>query len=315
MDTKAHERVWQTLAGETTDRPPLCLWHHFRPEGSPQTLAAATVDFFSGFELDIHKVMPDLPYPDPPPAATGPALWDALPVLGAGPGEPLHPMAEAVAAVRRARPQAVVLATVFSPLALALRFAGGGAGFRQHARTDAATLRRGLATLTANTAGLCRACLRAGADGIYFATAGLGDDLVDEADYQAFGGPTDREVLAAAAAGRCTVVHLHAGRSLNWRWAIDYPAAVFSWSDRTTGIPLREVAAALPGRTVMGGIDETGTGAIVRGDRPALEAEMRDAVRQTGGRRLILAGGCSLPDDVAPEHIRLARQLVDRIGT
>ena len=294
------------------DRPPLCLWHHFRPDGSPQSLATATVDFFSAFDLDIYKVMPDLPYPDPPPAATGVALWEALPVLGAAPGEPLHPMAEAVAAVRRARPQSVVLATVFSPLALALRFAGGGTGFKRQASSDAAAVRRGLATLAGNTAGLCRACLQAGADGIYFATAGLGDDLVDEADYRAFGRPTDQEVLAAAATGRCTVVHLHAARGLNWRWAIDYPATVFSWSDRTTGIPLREVAAALPGRTVMGGIDETG--AIVRGDRAALDAELRDAVRQTGGRHLILAGGCSLPDDVAPDHIRLARQLVNGLG-
>ncbi len=312
MGMPADERVWRTLAGEAVDRPPLCLWHHFQPGGSPRALADATVDFFGGFTLDLYKVMPDLPYPDPPAGVGGLELWEALPELGAAAGEPLHPMAEAVAAVRLARPESVVLATVFSPLALALRFARGGPAFARQAAADASAVRRGLATLTRNTAALCRACLQAGADGIYFATAGLGDDLLSEADYRAFGRPTDLEVLAAAAPGRCTVVHLHAARGLNWRLAADYPAAVVSWSDRTTGIPLREVAAALPGRTLMGGIDETG--AIVRGDRTALEAELRDAVRQTGGRRLILAGGCSLPDDVNPDHIHLARGLVDDLA-
>jgi uroporphyrinogen decarboxylase len=58
----------------------------------------------------------------------------------------------------------------------------------------------------------------------------------------------------------------------------------------------------------MGGLDERG--AVVRGDVAALEAEMRDAVRQTGGRRLILAGGCSVPDDIPADHLRSAARLI-----
>ena len=302
----ARERVRRTLSGQAVDRPPVCLWHHFRPSGSAPALAEATLTFFGDLDFDLFKVMPDLPYPNPPGGRiTEASAWRGLPAMGAGPGQPLHGMAEAVAGVRRARPEAVVLATVFSPLATGIRFAGGGAAFVGLARESAASVGDGLHVLARNLAGQCAACLEAGADGIYFATNGLGDGLLTEAEYGEFGRPYDLQVLQACAAGWCNVLHMHAASGLHWRWVADYPTPVFSWSDRRTGVSLAEVAAALPGKTVMGGIDETG--AVVRGDRPGVEAEIQDAVRQTGGKRLILAGGCSVPDDIPVEHLHAAR--------
>ena len=307
---KARERVRATLAGAAVDRPPLCLWHHFRPQGSPAALADATLAFFGGLDFDLFKIMPDLPYPAPPDGTIrAPEGWLALPRLGVEAGEPLGGMAEAVALVRRARPEAVVLATVFSPLALALRFSAGAEGLSRLAGRDASALHHGLGILADNVGAACAACLRAGADGIYFATAGLGDGMLEADAYQAFGRPYDLRALRRCEGGWCNVVHLHGASALHWRWAADYPVPVVSWSDRRTGVPLAEVAHALPGRTVMGGLDETG--ALVRGDQAALAAEMHDAVRQTGGRRLILAGGCSVPDDTPDAHLRMARALVD----
>ena len=310
MALKARERVARSLEGADVDRPPLCLWHHFQPAGSAAALASATIQFFGDLDLDIFKIMPDLPYPAPPGGQiTTPEAWATLPSLGAGPGEALDGMASAVAAVRRSHPEAVILATVFSPLATALHLAGGALAGVRVLQRDMASAQRGLEVLAANLAGSCAACLASGADGIYFATAGLGDGLLTEAEYRTLGRPYDLEALAASAPGWCNVLHMHAATALHWRWVADYAPPVFSWSDRQTGVPLATVAGALPGKTVMGGIDETG--AIVRGDRAGLEAEVRDAIAQTGGRRLILAGGCSLPDAVPVAHLRMARALVD----
>jgi len=304
------ERVRRTLRGEAVDRPPICLWHHFRPQGSASALAAATLQFFGDLDLDLFKVMPDLPYPDPAGGRiTEAAAWRGLPPLGAGPGQALHGMTEAVAAVRRARPEAVILATIFSPLATGIRFAGGGAAFARLARASAESTHHGLRVLAENLAGQCAACLEAGADGIYFATNGLGDGLLTEAEYRDYGRPFDLRVLEACGAGWCNVLHMHAVGALHWSWVADYPTPVFSWSDRRTGVTLGEVAGALPGKVVMGGIDETG--AIVCGDRAGVEAEIRDAISQTGSRRLILAGGCSVPDEIPVDHLRAARALVE----
>src|SRR5947209_5389151 len=59
------ERVWAAVHGEPVDRPPFCFWHHFKPHGVPHSLAQSTLDFFGRFDLDIYKIMPDMPYPFP----------------------------------------------------------------------------------------------------------------------------------------------------------------------------------------------------------------------------------------------------------
>src|SRR5258708_19889701 len=60
------ERVHAAVKGEPVDRVPFCFWHHFKPEGSGERLAAFTMEFFvEKFHLDIAKIMPDLPYPAP----------------------------------------------------------------------------------------------------------------------------------------------------------------------------------------------------------------------------------------------------------
>ncbi|HEU5229976.1 MAG TPA: hypothetical protein VFU49_19305, partial [Ktedonobacteraceae bacterium] len=62
------ERVHAAVKGEPVDRVPFCFWHHFKPEGSGERLAALTLEFFiQKFQLDIVKIMPDLPYPAPQP--------------------------------------------------------------------------------------------------------------------------------------------------------------------------------------------------------------------------------------------------------
>src|SRR5260221_11952173 len=60
------ERVRAADAGETVDRVPFCFWHHFKPEGSGERMAQLTMELFiQKFQLDIVKIMPDLPYPMP----------------------------------------------------------------------------------------------------------------------------------------------------------------------------------------------------------------------------------------------------------
>src|SRR5581483_8851456 len=62
----AGERVRAALVGASVDRVPFVFWHHFRPEGSGERLAQLTKAFFHDtFDLDIIKIMPDLPYPEP----------------------------------------------------------------------------------------------------------------------------------------------------------------------------------------------------------------------------------------------------------
>ncbi len=70
------ERVRAAVNGQPVDRLPLCFWHHFRPGGSGARMAEATLRFFDQeFDLDIVKIMPDLPYPFPRHAVHAPEDW------------------------------------------------------------------------------------------------------------------------------------------------------------------------------------------------------------------------------------------------
>ena len=82
-----------------------------------------------------------------------------------------------------------------------------------------------------------------------------------------------------------------------------------SWSDRVTGPSLSE-ALTLTDKCLMGGLWERGP--LTHGSEIELENEMISAISQTRGLRLILANGCSVPDDTPEEWLHVARRLVDQ---
>jgi uroporphyrinogen decarboxylase len=83
---------------------------------------------------------------------------------------------------------------------------------------------------------------------------------------------------------------------------------VLSWSDRLAGPSLRE-ARLLTSKCLMGGWHEFGP--LANGPEEAIRAEAQDAVAQTGGRKFILANGCSVPDDTDPEWLYAAREIAE----
>ncbi len=312
------ERVRAALKGEPVDRVPFCFWHHFKPEGSGERIAALTLEFFHArFALDIIKIMPDLLYlyPDPDPPITQAAHWAQLPRLDLE----TPSFREQLICIRALRatlgPDFPLILTLFSPLTMTFLFAGKETAM-SHLRQQPEPFEQGLKTLAANESVLVRAAIEAGADGIFFSCMGATNiDLTPE-EYARFGRPYDLAVLEHAQGGWLNIAHIHAdptqkGDTLYFDRFVDYPVAVMSWSDRLTGPSLRE-ALRLTDKCLMGGLDERGP--LTRGGEQEIEQEMRDAVAQTQGRRLILANGCSVPDETPEEWLRAARRLVDHLA-
>jgi uroporphyrinogen decarboxylase len=306
------ERVWRAVHGLEVDRPPFCFWHHFKPHGVPSALAQSTIDFFSRFDLDICKIMPDIPYPFASSAIQQPDDWNLVAPLAPDAGN-LGRMAQTASLVRRAvGPDVPVVVTVFSPITEARRFAGGPEALSQHLRDNPAAVHRALGVVASNLAAYCRALLEAGADGIYFAVQGIAGGWLSEGEFREFARPYDLFVLNGCDAGWLNVVHLHGGPDIMLDLAHGYPGAVLSWEDRLTGQRIADVRQKFADKAVMGGIDEAGS--ITRGDVAALTAEIRDTLDQTdGGRHLILAPGCSIPDNIDERHLTAARRIVDEV--
>ena len=62
-------------------------------------------------------------------------------------------------------------------------------------------------------------------------------------------------------------------------------------------------------KCLMGGLWERGP--LTHGGEMELENEIMAAIAEVKGRHLILANGCSVPDDVDEQWLGVARRLVD----
>jgi uroporphyrinogen decarboxylase len=312
----ASERVHAALKGEPVDRVPFCFWHHFKPDGSGKRMAELTLDFFhKKFDLDIVKIMPDLAYPHPEETLVDAVQMRFLPRLDLDTPafqQQLVCIRELRSALESNFP---IVLTLFSPLTLAFSFFGGNAAAIRAARLDPAPFEEGLGTITANLRKLMEAAIEAGASGIFFSCMGATHTNFTREEYLRFGHPYDMLALEGAKAGWLNILHAHSdpqpgGDDLYFDLFHNYPTQVISWSDRLTGPSLSE-ALTQTDKCLMGGLAERGP--LTGGNEQAINNEIMAAVTQTKGRHLILANGCSVPDDTPEEWLHIARKLVDNL--
>jgi uroporphyrinogen decarboxylase len=316
----SRERVLRALRGQPVDRVPFAVWRHFYPDESQGAakLAETTIAFVRRHRLDLVKYNPRAHYHAEPwgteyrYGASGPptlvryALGKTAPwsrVRRKGVGEPaFRELLEGLRRVREALPHTPLVATIFTPLGVLERLAG-----RERVLAD---LRRGteevlgaLDTVADTFATLAAACCDT-ADGIFLATTTWARrDGLDDGEYRRFGTPFDLRVLAGARGAPLNVVHV-CGPDARVVELAGYPVAAVSWNPRLARNPdLAAFLQAVPNRGAIGGLSDEAFGA-----RPSLaRAEAAHGLAQTGGRRWLAAGGCTIPIESRPESIDAAR--------
>lgn len=321
------ERLYATLDGVDTDRPPISLWRHWpHDDQHVDGLIARHLEFQREYDCDLIKVSPAGSYAvedwgvqtafQGSPDGTRdyltrvvhePADWERLPPLSLGRG-----MISIVLAALRGlgaalRGQVPFIATIFSPLSLTKKLAGPRYldDLRQH--PDA--FHAGLRTIAETTARLAQASVDAGADGIFFATQCATRTLLTEDEYATFGETYDRVVLDAVR-GALVVVHIH-GEDILFDRIAGWPGVqALNWHDRRTAPTLAQALVRFNG-ALIGGLDEWGP--LLEGTPAQVEAQVHEAIAQTGGRRLIVGPGCVVPPAAPPQNLAAARRAVETI--
>jgi uroporphyrinogen decarboxylase len=102
------------------------------------------------------------------------------------------------------------------------------------------------------------------------------------------------------------MLHLH-GQNVMFDLVADYPVQAVNWHDRETAPTLREALDRFPG-ALVGGLSRLET--MVRGTPDDVRQEVRDALEQTAGRRLIVGTGCVMYLTTPVGNIRAARKAV-----
>jgi uroporphyrinogen decarboxylase len=308
----SRERVAAAFEGAPVDRVPLSFWRHFPEEDRRgESLAAATVRYQRRFPADLVKITPTGMYSVIDYGVTVEQEWGigttryvSGPITTAAdllriPRIDLHTgmLGEMVDAVRLARAaigdDVPILQTVFSPLTMLSKVAGGRVRRLMDADPDA--LRDVASRLCEDALAFSRACLRAGADGVFFAV----QHKTGDADlYADFGEVLDvrfcRELLTD---GAVIVLHLHDEPDLSV--ADRYGVQAVNW-DEATG-PTVTDALGLTRRGVISGMSPTGA---IRDPAPdRIARQIAELIGATRGRRLLIGPGCTLMPDTRDEQL------------
>jgi uroporphyrinogen decarboxylase len=306
------ERVMAAVHGDPVDRIPVCFWHHFQPEGSGRLMAEATFRFFDlEFDLDILKIMPDLPYPFPRHSIQSPDDWRLIEPINTDRSRFFTQRVTAIQALRGVvGDDTPIIMTVFNPLCEALNFAQTREDFVNQLQDNPVVIHEALSIIAENLRAHMKECIDAGADGIFFALQGCTTDIMSRELYREFGRPYDLMALQGVIDGWLNIMHVHGDDNLMFDDVLDYPVQVVSWSDRLAGPSLRE-ARTKTSKCLMGGWHEFGP--LSNGPVEKIREEAEDALKQTGGRKFILANGCSVPDDTDHAWLTEARKIVDTL--
>ena len=283
LDSK--QRVDRALRGEDVDRIPFTFWHHFGLEKSPAIRhAQATLDFHRKFRTDLVKVMSDYPYPRPP------GKWHELRVED-------NPFPEQIKALEIIRDglagTTYFLETIFNPWNVAEKLSSKEEVLRLKAENPHALL-EALEVIAESEARHAKKAVATGAAGIFLAIANAQDGILSEADYARFSEPFDRIILQAVDAAPLNTLHLHGDKVYLQRFFKGWPVAAINYSSHTTGRSIAEVRRQYSG-LLLAGLDEVNFRKLTPAD---LRKQWHAAVEQAG-KRLILAPGCSIPNDTA----------------
>jgi len=319
------ERVRAALAGQPVDRVPVAFWRHWPiADQEAEPLARATLEYQRRFDWDFCKLTPSHTYcihdygathvyrgrlvgdrDHPARVITRIEDWDRIQPLDITRGAYARTLESLRLVLAERDPDTPVIQTLFSPLTMA-RFLADDL-YVVHLRRDPDRVMRAVGALTETCAAFAHAAIGAGADGVFLSTMASTYEVLSPEEQRRYARPADLAVLRAASGGWLNLLHLH-GQQPMIREIADYPIQGLSWHDRTAGPSLAETGKLFPGALVAGIEQFT----LLHFGTPAeVAAQVEEAIVQTGGRRLILAAGCTYPL-TAPEcnlvAVRLAAE-------
>ncbi|HEX3271799.1 MAG TPA: uroporphyrinogen decarboxylase family protein [Ktedonobacterales bacterium] len=322
------ERVEAALRDGEVDHPPISFWgHDYVGEWSASGLAEAMLDNYRTFGWDYMKVNPRASYhvedwgaelkpsgdPNTGPVWIHPAVTTATDWRTLRPLEPdrgvLSEQLEALRLIRDGLAgEAYFIQTIFSPLSIAKYLVGNDpAPVKAMMSDDPGSLRAALDVITETFITYSLASLEAGASGIFFATTGWATkDMLSEDEYRRWGCEYDLRVLDAVKDRAPFNVLHNCGAGIYFDLLADYPVHAISWAATLPGNPSLADGLARTQKAVMGGISEKTT--LPNGTPEDVANEVRQALAETKGVRLLLAPGCSIPPRTPPANLAAAAQ-------
>ena len=327
------DRMKAVMNGEPADRPPVTAYRHFPGcEEDPVLFAQAMVGFQKKYDWDWVKLNPSAVYYYEPwgnrydyshyqgtvPTRIDCAVHsvDDLEKIVAHSGL-YGSFGTQVHGVRLAREalgaDVPIYQSIFTPIAVLLNLCGGRSpGRYREAPRDKCPLlplfseqrelvHRALRNITDTLADYAKECIKAGADGMFFAEMGIArEGYLTLEEWKEFIEPYDREILEAISPSPCALhtcgIYGNPERFIEYK----YPITALHWAESAPGNPPIAGSESWLGKVAaMGGVDERlfGTGAADR-----IRAMAENSVAANVGRPFLLAPECTVDAATAEEE-------------
>jgi len=302
-------RVLAALSSKAVDRVPCSCWTAFSSDSRCGPAAAKVHEaYFKTYDWDFLRAMNELPYDRPGniDSFTRPADFDQLGTIRANSGN-YRLQIETLRLIRKSLGKRVLIAaSVPNCWTVGEELADGHltAMFSRWPRKIA----KALQVIAANTARFAKACLKAGANGIFFIASGAGRGGLSPENYGSTIEPLDRAILQGVNEAPLNILYA-AGPEVNLRVFADYPVPAVSWDTFRGSTTLAE-GKHITGKCVVGGVDHLG--ALVSGKTVQVVDEVRNAVDDTDGLGLMIAPTGVVAADVQPRDLKVIRAAVER---
>lgn len=328
------ERVTAVISGKEPDRSPFSCWYHFPPDCHAGAAAVdAHVRHVEAYDLDFLKIMDDNRYPRTVTASgvvQEPAELENFTVLS-GDEDSFGRQLDLIAGLsKRFSGEMLMATTVFNSWATLRQMTVPDTGLHgppsletgsdprdatmtRFLREAPDALEHALNAIAQSLANFARRCLEAGADGIFLSVR---DDWVDTPEngagiYDRVVRSTDEVILAGAEGGRLNLLHI-CGEALDFDRFAGYPVHAINWADRYAGPSIAEVVDKVR-PAICAGLDNLGT--MVTGSPEDCAQQVADALRQAGGRPMMIAPGCTFdPEKVPSENLIAIRDAIRHSG-
>lgn len=224
--------------------------------------------------------------------------------------------------VDRFKGEVPVIATVFTPLTWASEMY---CGFDRTTMMVAAmqysgkALHEGLKAITETNINFCNELVKAGVDGIFYATHYCSSSLINREQHEEFGIPYDLQVLDEVNKGTWfNMLHLHASENIMVKEFAEYPVQAINWEDICCAPETRvtlKMARSYTSKILVGGLDQHHDLVRADNDREAVKGLIKErileAVQQAGPDRLIFAPGCAFPNTIPRYRFHLISEAME----
>lgn len=308
------ERVLAALQGKSVDHVPALFSLHFPKEVAQGAAAVnAHVDFFRQTGCDVVKVMNENLMPFIGPLQTQDDWRKVQAYDGSAPFitrqlDMLKRILDEVGG------EGFSVATIHGVCASSIHPIEAAHGYERTRELLCQTLRenRGLMLdvhkrVTDTMCELAHACIKAGADGIYYAALGGEKHYYTDGEFADCIKPYDLQIMQAAReAGGRVFLHICKENIEMSRYA-DYGAYadVVNWGVYETGFSLAQGRELFPGSAILGGLANR-SGVLVHGSDEEIAAEVRCVIDAFGNRRFLLGADCTLPTEISYSKIAAA---------